>query len=269
MDIQTILKNLHLNLKRMIKHILGNIDNIYGLTGSDNSHYNYGECCCSKKRIKSRNIYYCINENYSCYFGCDCIEKSNIHTKKAIDKKMKEEVNKEKERLKQIEYEEQQKIKFLELEVQRKQREVQRKQREEQERLIFIEINKQMREKVEQERSRQIKLQRNKEIEIIKLKLENNLSKFIKKRMDKEYNEKCKIIFNKINSQSQLLKYYNSQVDEEDIKYYLEKRYLYNWYDYKETIKSYGGKWDNDNKKWYFINKKNYNDFHKSNNISI
>jgi len=214
MDIQSILKNLYLNLKQMVKHILGNIDNIYGLTGSDNSHYNYGECCCSKKHIKSRNIYYCINENYSCYFGCDCIDKSNIHTKKAIDKKMKEEVNKEKERFKQI------------------------------------------------------KLQRKREIENIKIKLENKLSTIIKTKIDKEYNDKCKIIFNKINSQSELLKFYNFQVDEEDAKYYLENIHLQKWYYYnKELIKSSGGKWDNIIKKWYFINKKKYNDFHELNNI--
>lgn len=231
MDIKSILTNLRFNKRKIFKQIkLEEVDKYDSI--SDMRYRNIdvigslkGECCCSKKNIQSDNITYCINEKYSCYFGCDCIEKSNIHTKKAIAKKIKEEVNKEKERLKQI------------------------------------------------------KLQRKREIENIKIKLENKLSTIIKQKINKEYNDKCKIIFNKINSQSELLKFYNFQVDgdlmvsesrssEEDAKYYLEKRYLYNWYDYKESIKSFGGKWDSTIKKWYFVNKKKYNDFHKLNNIS-
>ena len=291
MDIKSILTNLRISKNKILIDIkklkleeIEKYDSKSDMISKnvDNRLSKKGECCCSKKHIYAHNIFYCINENYSCYFGCDCIEKSNIHTTKAIN----ERINKEKDRLKQIEYEERQKMKLLELEVQRKQREGQRKQKEEQHQMIINEIIKQMREKAEQERLRIHEI--NKQIrekaeqerlrineinkQIIKLKLENKLSTIIKKKMDKEYkeyNEKCKIIFNKINSESEFLKYYNSQIDGEDTKYYLEKRYLYNWYDYKESIKSFKGKWDNDNKKWYFINKKNYNEFHKSNDISL
>jgi hypothetical protein len=89
LNVESILKQLYYNINHLFEsqpiHDINNFEKSINIYNNEKM----GECCCSKKGINPKNIFFCINKNYSCFFGICCIHKTNIHTKQIINDKIK------------------------------------------------------------------------------------------------------------------------------------------------------------------------------------